>query len=566
MRSMKMINMKQVYLPLLLILALVISSSYVFGGRSDTPSQQQPTSTTYEQLLAKESASSQMECVYVRKNDDLSSVLSGADKRYIIQFDHDLKNTVITIGKNSVLDFQGGHINNGTVCGNNTTIKAEPVDIFGTGVTINGSWSIVEAYPEWFAGNIQIALNNFPCVKLIKPQYQIDYSLLLNGGNSLISDIKSKVTINSKGKYGIWLGYNSYISDIYFIFSPGTNGIRIDGDYLAKSWLKSKFGNKGDYSARGVHKLMMNNCTLYKHFESKDTSVGMHLSAHGGGGNYSTTDGTRIGNYYSNGITGVNFDNLKFDGAWTRNIEIENTTEKGASVDGWITDVSFSNCLFNYANKDNIYIHQDKVLHNQIPPTVISFVNCTVQHNPKQDYYCRIKDGRAIKFINNETWDWDWVAKNPIPPFYIDPRNSCKIVINIGQQFERSKWVDIPDWTDRKDGYSSSKIKYGKCPYKITLNDHVGYEARLEDFLVGNKNSNINFVLLPEGRYTVSASVLSTLGIPCRKVSHAYLSKVSDLDGVVELKVEGVIDNKKRSLICYITSKEGDSIQREWME
>jgi len=526
----------------------------------------QSSYTVPEEILTKGISSDYLEHVNVRKDDEMSLDLTASNTRYIIQNNHNLDGAVITIGDNSVLDFQGGCIRNGTICGNNTAINAEPVNIFGTDVIIDGTWNIVEAYPEWFDNNIQIALNNFPCVKLTKAQYNIDYPLLFSGGNTLTSDIRGRVIINTKGSYGIWLGYNCYISDIYFVFLDGTNGIRIDGEYMAMSWLKSRFKNKGDYSARGAHKLMMNNCTLYKHFSSKDTSVGMHISAHGGGGNYSTIDGTYIGNYYSNGITGINFDNLKFDGAWTRNIEIENTTEKGASEDGWITDVSFSNCLFNYANKDNIYIHQDKALHKQIPPTVISFVNCTVQHNSKQDYYCRIKDGRAIKFINNETWDWDWVDKNPIPPFYIDPRNSSKIDINIGQQFERSKWVDMPDWSDKKEGYSASDIKYGKSPYKISFNDHVGYEGNLEDFLNGSRNNNIDFVLLPEGRYKVNAKILSRLGIPCKHVSYAYLLKEADLDGVIELEVEGIIDNMRRRFICFITDKDKDGNHLEWIE
>ena len=545
---------------------IFLSSKTCVGRDVSDVTYKQSNGTTSENLQTKETPPVQLEHVYVQKDDNLDSVLYGAHARYIIQHEHDLDGAVIKIGENSVLDFQGGCFKNGTISGNNTTIRSEPINIFGTNVRIDGTWDVSEAYPEWFAGNIQIALNNFPCIKLTKAQYHIDYPLLFNGGNSLISDVRSKVYINTKGLNGLWIGYNCYLSNIYFVFSAGTNGIRIDAEYLAKSWLKSTYPNKGNYSARGAHKLIMNNCTLYKDYDSKDASVGMHLSAHGGGGKHATIDGTYIGHYYSNGITGINFDNLKFDGAWTRNIEIENTTKKGASIDGWITDVSFSNCLFNYANKDNIYIHQDNVLHKQIPPTVISFVNCTVEHNTKQEYYCRIKDGRAIKFINNETWDWDWVSKNPIPPFYIDPRNSSKIDINIGQQFERSKWVDMPDWSDKKKGFSSSAIKFGKSPYIITFNDHVGYEAKLEDFIVGDGSNNINYVLLPEGRYKVNESILSKLGIPCKRVSRAYLTKVADIDGDVELEVEGIIDNKRRRYICFITDNEKDGNHRVWIE
>lgn len=62
------------------------------------------------------------EVVYVKSNAKLKRLLKKPDKHYIIRSSHDLGGRIIKIGENSVLDFNGGLFQNGTVEGNDTRL------------------------------------------------------------------------------------------------------------------------------------------------------------------------------------------------------------------------------------------------------------------------------------------------------------------------------------------------------------------------------------------------------------------------------------------------------------
>lgn len=94
-----------------------------------------------------------LQVVFVQKDADLMKVLSGSNTRYIIQNVHDLSRygeAGVTIGDNSILDFQGGGFTGGVLRGTQTGIRSEIVKIFGDKTLIEGTWNITEAYPEWF--------------------------------------------------------------------------------------------------------------------------------------------------------------------------------------------------------------------------------------------------------------------------------------------------------------------------------------------------------------------------------------------------------------------------------
>lgn len=69
---------------------------------------------------------------------------------YKITKDISLEGGTLTIPEECTLDFQGGSIINGTIVGNNTKIKAGLQRIFNIDITLNGTWIVNEAYPEWF--------------------------------------------------------------------------------------------------------------------------------------------------------------------------------------------------------------------------------------------------------------------------------------------------------------------------------------------------------------------------------------------------------------------------------
>lgn len=95
---------------------------------------------------------------------------------YVIRYFFDLKGKRISIPAGCVLKFEGGALSNGTLVGQNTAIEAGLTKVFDNSITIEGDWSIKEAYPEWFCAvgdgvkddtqALQKALSSFRTVKL----------------------------------------------------------------------------------------------------------------------------------------------------------------------------------------------------------------------------------------------------------------------------------------------------------------------------------------------------------------------------------------------------------------
>lgn len=89
--------------------------------------------------------------VCVKKTADLSKVLAGENTQYIIRYNHDLSRYKdgVVIGKNSILEFRKGSLNNGKIVFNDTHIKSKVSRIFSNNV-YDGLINVPEAYPEWF--------------------------------------------------------------------------------------------------------------------------------------------------------------------------------------------------------------------------------------------------------------------------------------------------------------------------------------------------------------------------------------------------------------------------------
>ena len=86
--------------------------------------------------------------IILRENDTFASRVQTANSIYEIRYDFDLSNATITIPQNCILFFNGGKISNGTLSGQNTTIKGDNYQIFDS-VVLAGTWNNV-GYPEWF--------------------------------------------------------------------------------------------------------------------------------------------------------------------------------------------------------------------------------------------------------------------------------------------------------------------------------------------------------------------------------------------------------------------------------
>lgn len=87
------------------------------------------------------------------KNILTQSMINMPNNVYKIRYDFDLNGATINLPANSVLQFVGGSIKNGTLNGNNTVIEADSNAVIFDSVVIEGTWNIEHIYDSWFAFN-----------------------------------------------------------------------------------------------------------------------------------------------------------------------------------------------------------------------------------------------------------------------------------------------------------------------------------------------------------------------------------------------------------------------------
>lgn len=103
--------------------------------------------------------------VYVR---DFSTDLTKTNTIYIINFEHNLANSSITIPANSVLYFVNGSVYNGTLVGNNTNIISNGPCF--NNMTFSGTWNISK-----ISTNMFVDKNSANCLKKINSLLSDDY-------------------------------------------------------------------------------------------------------------------------------------------------------------------------------------------------------------------------------------------------------------------------------------------------------------------------------------------------------------------------------------------------------
>lgn len=130
---------------------------------------------------------------------------------YKITKDIDLKGETLTIPEGCTLDFQGGSFSNGTIEVNETIIKDTLSKIFGLDITIQGTFNVDFARPEWFGAKgdkvtdcteaIQIVLDTFDVVKFSRGTYITTDTLIVRKCNTIIGCATNQKYSCSEIKY-----------------------------------------------------------------------------------------------------------------------------------------------------------------------------------------------------------------------------------------------------------------------------------------------------------------------------------------------------------------------------
>lgn len=94
-------------------------------------------------------AKPKQETIILKSCDNIISVLKSNNKRFVINYDFDLKGNEAIIGENSILVFEGGSLSNGKLKGNQTVIEAGLEAVFNN-IENTGTFQCTAVYPQWF--------------------------------------------------------------------------------------------------------------------------------------------------------------------------------------------------------------------------------------------------------------------------------------------------------------------------------------------------------------------------------------------------------------------------------
>ena len=87
----------------------------------------------------------------LKEGQPLSKQVREKNTIYVVKYDFNIgPKEILVMPANCILEFEGGSFSNGTIVGNNTIIKADPVRIFSLSTTLGGTWNVNVWYPEWY--------------------------------------------------------------------------------------------------------------------------------------------------------------------------------------------------------------------------------------------------------------------------------------------------------------------------------------------------------------------------------------------------------------------------------
>ena len=280
--------------------------------------------------------------VLLREKDDLTRELSKGNRRYIIKENINLKGKNISIGPNSIFDFQGGRLYNGTLKGNRTLVLGAPYCIFDE-IELSGSF-MGESYPEWFNGDVQKCVDYFKLIKFINEEYVLTKPLNLSFGCKLqgsnFNVLKFVLPSEYYGKGCINVAAFCEVSNFVIYVESDNPAIEIKSSYVSSSISNSDYIQRiapettspgAGYSA-SVHIHDMTIRTgLKENNGDKSSTVSSTTPAIwlAGGGGYASYD--RDAHMYriikATGMWGLKFDNIDISGRWLVGIKCEQINE-----------------------------------------------------------------------------------------------------------------------------------------------------------------------------------------------------------------------------------------------
>lgn len=182
--------------------------------------------------FADRSSTHGMGYVILRRDKTFAEQVTQENTIYEIRYDFDLDGGSVTVLSGCVLKFNGGKLSNGTIVGTNAVICADAVKIFGTDLTVSGTWRLDKALPEWFGA---VADNSTDCTAPIQKCIDAFNIVNLNRGIYKTTEtifVKTRTCItgigtgaNSSGNQSIIKKYHTTAEDVDAVLSGPSSAV-----------------------------------------------------------------------------------------------------------------------------------------------------------------------------------------------------------------------------------------------------------------------------------------------------------------------------------------------------
>lgn len=473
----------------------------------------------------------------LEKNMDVAQFFNKKNTRFIIKDNYNLNGLEITIGEHSILDFQGGVISNGTLKGQSTIISSLPVQIFGENISLKGSWTVPEAYIEWFSNNsyIELALKVFGTVKLLSKEYLFDAPIYMPAFSEIIGKGFSKMSFRlPAGPACIYVGYRCRIRNVDLHTYSDNSMLNFTAEQIWRSFdgtiKRPEERPNGPWSIDDV------TISAYYKLSWKDngeknpqlTTNAIELQVEG-------NDNVNAYSYY------LTIRNVNITGAWRYGICLNQVAKNKESKfrAGWFTNITFSNVNLNQP-RTGIYLNGG----DEIVTDKIYFDNVSFQATEGfTERFAHIVKCRNAIFSN--CWLWDWDNKNLKSPFLVNSSYANNILF-VGPEISPlyTRLFDEEILGDKRN----PSFRFNIIPMASGLS---GMTAYLNNVI--SKGSNNKYIIhdlfyLPPGMYTVSESDLNSLSVPSSlgKILHSFLDVkiLHNSDRLLKLTVVSSINEK----------------------
>lgn len=450
----------------------------------------------------------------LEENVDVAQFLKRNNTRFIIKKNYNLNGLEITIGEHSILDFQGGIISNGTLKGQSTIISSLPVQIFGENISLKGSWTVPEAYIEWFPNNsyIELALKVFGTIKLLSKEYLFDAPIYMPAFSEIIGKGFSKMSFRlPKGPACIYIGYRCSVRNVDLHTYSDNSMLNFTAEQIWRSFdgtiKRPEERPNGPWSIDDV------TISAYYKLTWKDN---------GEKNPQLTTNAIEFlveGNDYVNAYAYyLTIRNVNITGAWRYGIYLNQVAKNKKSKfrAGWFTNITFSNVNLNQP-RTGIYLNGG----DEIVTDKIYFDNVSFQATEGfTERFAHIVKCRNAIFSN--CWLWDWDNKILKSPFLVNSSYANNILF-VGPEISPlyTRLFDEEILGDRRN----PSFRFNIIPMASGLSGMTAYLANVISKGENNKYKIHDLFYLAPGFYSVSSSDLKSLAAPqvSGKFENSYL-------------------------------------------